>query len=1050
MRILSICLLSCALVVLAQAQVKPVQQFSWPAGIRADDYIPGKALIKVRPEFKAVFQNPAGRSSLGASVRPLVSPNATVKNKRARAQAFVPTVDIQQYFEITFDPNRPVDQFINELYATGYIELAEPVYRQKMLGLDAPPFIPNDTELANQYYLTNIRAYDAWAITPSNEDVIIAIVDSGVDSSHPDLASKLYINEDEIPDNGLDDDGNGYIDDYRGWDFSGPVRVSERDPSYKGDNDPTVFKAGPGFSHGTQVGGVAAAATNNATGIAGVGFNAKLLFTKHYADNQPSADRAYDTDTFKGVLYAARQGARIINCSWGSDTRSQISQDLINYVTEDLGCLVVAAAGNKWEERFIYPASYDNVLSVAALRENNVIAYTYNKEVDISAPGIAIRTTTFGGGYTTIDGSSFSAPMTCGAAALVASMFPEYNGRQLGEQLRVTADRSLYSVSNNAEPRYKNKLGSGLLDIYASLTRTSPSLRVLKYDLLDPEGNVAEPGDNARLVFDIKNYLATTSPALEITISTADPSVNITRSKITPGVLSGGKTVRNTATPFEITLNSNLVEGQAIDLLVTFSDGDYQDYQYISFVPNLPYRTMEENMIRASIATAGRIGFADTRNSEGGIGFSYNNQSMLFEMGLILGSAADNILNSVRGTGNDQYDQDFVSTSQIRKITPGKYADAEINGSFSNTEVASEQRVRVNYRTHVWSGTPYDKFVVVEYTITNAQAEPMTNFYVGLFADWDVSKDADWDISPGGRDAAGWDADTRVGYVYPKASPALPHAGIQVLNGTPKYYAIDNDYTLPGNPFGLYDGFTDAEKFTAISNNRTSAGAAGAGADVSHVVSAGPYTLAQGESVTIAFALHGASNLTELLESAHQADVLYNEVLQILLPLVLPVEVCTGCNATLVATGGSDYSWYKNQYGGAPLATGPEFTMMSVQNDTIVYVSNASGGHESLRVPAQIRVTGPTSSEGTLDRRVIVFPVPVLNGKLTVTIRDIDARDFSLTVLNAQGAEMTHMYLGGVHEQFSHTISTVGYPAGVYLVKLQLDNEVIVRRVVIR
>jgi serine protease len=1049
MRILSICLLLCTIVVLAQAQVKPVQQFSLPAGIRTDDYIPGKALIKVRPEFKAAFQNTAGRAALRAVARPLVSPAATIKNKRARAQAFMPAIDIQQYFEITFDPSRPVDEFINELYATGYVEVAEPVYRQKMQAVETPPFTPNDIELSNQYYLDNIRAYDAWDISKSNEDVIIAIVDSGVDSDHPDLESKLYINEAEIPGNGIDDDNNGFIDDYRGWDFSGPVRVTERtDPNYNGDNDPTVPKAGKGFSHGTQVGGAAAAATDNGIGIAGVGFKAKLLYTKHYADNQGTGDESYDTDTFLGVLYAAQMGARIINCSWGSTFRSQIYQDLITYVTEDLGCLLVAAAGNQKVEQFIYPASYDHVLSIAATNQTNALAYTYSKMVDISAPGINIRTTDFGGGYTTINGSSFSAPITSGAAALVAGMFPEYNGRQLGEQLRVTADRSLYSVADNNS--YKNKMGLGLLDVYAALTRTSPSLRVLKYDLLDSDGNVAKPGDNARLFLDITNYLESTSPSLEITISTQDPSVNITRSKITPGVIGGGRSVRNTAMPFELTLNSNLVEGQVVDLLVTFSDGDYQDYQNISFVPNSPYRTMEENQIKTSIATAGRIGFADTRNSTGGIGFSYNGQSMLFEMGLILGITENDILNCVRGVGNDQYDQDFVSTSQIRKTMPGEDSDAEINGSFSNTSAVDEQRVRIDYRTHVWRGTPYDKFVIVEYTVANAQDTPMTDFYVGLFADWDVSLDGPGGIQRGAHDAAEWDADTRVGYVHRKGSASLPHAGIQVLNGTPKYYAIDNDQTLPGNPFGLYDGFTDKEKFTAVSTDRTAAGGAGLGTDVSHVVSAGPYTLEPGESVSVAFALHGASNLTQLLESAHQADELYNEVLQIPLPQVLPVEVCTGCNATLVATGGSDYNWYEDQYGGAPLATGPEFTMTSVKNDTVVYVSNSSGGHESLRALAQVRVKGPTSSEGTLDRRIIVFPVPVLNDKLTVTIRDVDARDFSLTVLNAQGAEMTHLYLGSVHEQFSHTISTTGYPAGVYLLKLQLDTEVIVRRVVIR
>ena len=128
---------------------------------------------------------------------------------------------------------------------------------------------------------------------------------------------------------------------------------------------------------------------------------------------------------------------------------------------------------------------------------------------------------------------------------------------------------------------------------------------------------------------------------------------------------------------------------------------------------------------------------------------------------------------------------------------------------------------------------------------------------MGIFADWDI-------FSGGSSDRASWDHGTRLGYVYAAQPSSLPRAGIQALTGNPTYYAIDNDNTIAGNPFGLYDGFTDAEKHTSISSGLVKITAGGAsGNDVSHVVGSGPYTIAAGQEITIAFALAWSKHASE-------------------------------------------------------------------------------------------------------------------------------------------------------------------------------------------
>lgn len=852
------------------AQPQHSSGFKMPDGVTSNAYQAGKVWVKFKADYKSTLQsNSSGRlASIPGTLKPLKRNHGQVAN--ARVQAFKPTIDLSLYYEITFDRTIPVETFINELYASGNIEIAEPVYNEKM------QLSPNDPSLSSQYFITKIKATEAWDITQGSEDIIIGIIDSGVDIDHPDLVDQLYINQTEANGTiGVDDDNNGYIDDIKGWDFSGADTLNAFNPDFVGDNDPGIYKSGAGFGHGTQVGGCAAASTNNGIGGSGVGFKSKLLFTKHFADNQPSSDRSYSSNLYQGILYAAENGAKIINCSWGGSYRSQVYQDIITYVTLDLGCLVVAAAGNENTSAPLYPASYDYVLSVGATDATDKRASfsNYGPTLDLVAPGVNIYTTQYNNQYGFTDGTSFSSPITAGAAALVWAVHPEYTPQQVGEQLRITADASIYSVNTAG---FQNKLGKGRLDVHKAVTTSSPSVRASNYQLVNNQGGSAQPGDDALLTFDFTNYLQATTAALTVTISTTSTAISLTQNQISPGAIGSGETIRNSQSPFTFTISNSIGEDTEVELKITFKDGAYEDIQFFTFVPNPSFRNIDDNLITTSLASNGRIGFSDTENQTGGYGFVFNDNSILYEMGVLMGSSSTTILNSVRNNAGG-YDNDFVSTQRIQKIKPGTNADAEIFGEFSNSTTVANQKVKVKYRSMAWTDEKINKFVILQFTLTNPQATALSNYYFGIFSDWDISYF-------GQEDAAQWNEEYKIGYVFPKQSENLPHAGIQSLNSLSQYYAIDNDASISGNPFGVYDGFSDSEKFKTLSTTRLEAGQSTVkGNDVSHVISTGPFTINAGGSIKIAFALHASMNLDDLLTSAKRADSVYQLIENVIL-----------------------------------------------------------------------------------------------------------------------------------------------------------------------
>jgi len=304
--------------------------------------------------------------------------------------------------------------------------------------------VPNDTFYqAQQGHLRLIGLPEAWVFTTGDANPI-AVIDTGVDLDHPDLEAKVWTNADEIPGNDVDDDGNGYVDDVHGWDF------------VNGDAEPQDDQ-----SHGSHVAGIAAAHTDNATGIAGVAWQSPIMPLK-VLDNQGDGTWA---DVAEAIIYAADNGARILNLSLGGEESSQTIKEAVSYA-QSQGCLVVAAAGNSDSQPapVDYPAALPGVVAVAATTDDDTPASFSNRgpEVDATAPGVDIFSASRSGSYYFNSGTSMATPHVSGLAALVWSLQPAWTADQVTHVITSTA-HDVYS------PGWDARTGWGRIDAQAAI-----------------------------------------------------------------------------------------------------------------------------------------------------------------------------------------------------------------------------------------------------------------------------------------------------------------------------------------------------------------------------------------------------------------------------------------------------------------------------------------------------------------------------------------------------------------------------------------------------
>ncbi|GJQ24338.1 hypothetical protein BIY37_03800 [Candidatus Brocadia sapporoensis] len=319
-------------------------------------------------------------------------------------------------------PEKALDLVKSALSHNPDIEYAEFNYQAEEV------VIPNDTYYASaQWHHPKISSPAGWDITTGSNGVTIAIIDSGVDPSHPDLSAKLL-------------------------------------PGYNFLNNTTNTADVRG--HGTAVAGCAAALSNNAIGVAGVAWNNPVMPVVVLDSN----GFAYYSTIAKGIIYAADHGAKVINISIAGSSSSTTLQNAVNYAWNK-GVVVIAAAANNSTSTPYYPAACNNVVAVSATTSSDAIASfsNYGNWIDVAAPGVSIKTTTNGGGYGTGSGTSFSSPITAGLAALILSVNPALTNSQVVAIMTGNAD-------DLGSPGFDIYYGYGRINVYKSVVAAKNTL----------------------------------------------------------------------------------------------------------------------------------------------------------------------------------------------------------------------------------------------------------------------------------------------------------------------------------------------------------------------------------------------------------------------------------------------------------------------------------------------------------------------------------------------------------------------------------------------
>ncbi len=400
---------------------------------------------------------------------------------------------------------------------------AEPVIINRLLESEVRSE-PDDSLFSDQTYLRHLRLPEAWDIVKGedmNPPVVIAIVDNGSDWRHEDLLANVWTNASEIPGNGIDDDNNGFIDDVHG------VNFCNRDDA---NNDPFNPQ---GSWHGTRAAGVAGGVTNNGIGVAGAAWNAQLMHICGIG--------------YAGILYAAANGADIINASWiGGHVpgRSNFITGSLDLAT-DMGSLVVASAGdNNLNSDFFrfYPSSYPRVLSVGATAKDSrrLSSFSnYGKMVNVFAPGVDIITTAVNDEYTaSVSGTSFSTPLVSGVAALVKTRYPGISPDALREQIRLASE---YIDAEN--PGQAGELGHGYVNAEASLKMpVIPAVRLVRWTWDDSDSDrMITSGEEVTIKAMFVNHLAD-APELSIGLTGAEsyPYIDLSNAEQMVGHLAHG------------------------------------------------------------------------------------------------------------------------------------------------------------------------------------------------------------------------------------------------------------------------------------------------------------------------------------------------------------------------------------------------------------------------------------------------------------------------------------------------------------------------------
>lgn len=502
-------------------------------------------------------------------------------------------------FLVTLPEGRTVPSAINLLKDQPGILYAEPNWRFQMNA------VPNDPDYNRMWGMENVgqtvngtsgipgadvSAVSAWDTSTGTLSTLVGIVDSGIDYNHPDLAANIWTNPGEIAGNGIDDDGNGYVDDIHGYDF------------IDGDNDPM-----DGFGHGTHVAGTIGAVGNNGIGTVGVNWNVQMIALRMFDDFGFGTTAA----AIEGLNYAVAMGATVSNHSYGGGARSLAEESAIQ-AAQAAGHILVISAGNSGRNNdFLptYPASYpqDNIIAVAATDQSDNLAGFSNfgrTSVDIGAPGVniwsttpTVRSTIYAANYDFSDGTSMAAPMVAGAVALLQSVAPGVSYTTIINAIYNGAD-AVASLNNRVSTNSRLNVAGALQQLQVA------GMQVDKTTIAENDGNNA-----ARLT--IRKQVAAIDQPLTLEVLVSDSTElsvgNLTGTSVTIPAFS-----RQIILPIDA-IDDNFLDGtQSVTITLRYQGTDLQtlvvdvtDYETLTVTAN-PTTVFENAGVGAGTLTITR------------------------------------------------------------------------------------------------------------------------------------------------------------------------------------------------------------------------------------------------------------------------------------------------------------------------------------------------------------------------------------------------------------------------------------------------------------
>lgn len=827
-------------------QSTPKHLFQLPEGVGEGDYWPKKVIFKVKESLRPYCS--LNRVDLPLFSQYLQVVQATrlqrnfphVDRPSERVDRFgQPLADLTLIYELDYGSNLDIESAVNLLLETGLVEYAEPSYVFK------PTYVTNDPDTAGMYHLAIIRAQQAWDIEKGDSNVVIGIIDTGTSFLHPDVEPNLYYNLAD-PIDGIDNDGNGYVDDRRGWDFGGDYWLAP------GDNDPSWFGVASGSDHGVLTGGAAAAATDNGVNIAAVGFNCRILPVKASIDMSPLIYRG-----FESIVYAADMGAQILNLSWGGGGADcRMCGEAIQYASVNKGALVVAAAGNSPQQLNFYPASFPQVLSVAGSEQNDRFWWSnsnfgssFSYFVDVCAPSRDVPSTTTDAGLYAATGTSLGSPITAGIAGLVKSHYPSLLMQQVGQMVRRGANENIYSLNTNT---YIEKMGWGRSDALGALTHVGPAVRTVEVEFDPGPDGLIQPGDTVDVRVRLVNWL---DPVANLQVDLTTPSfsnVQILLGSAWVGGMGTLDTVSNWMDPFKVRILPTATPGTLTYLRFGFSGDQYTDYEYYGMRIQPNYVNVNANRIETSMMGNGRWGYLSFPSLSSGLGLIVDGNGLMNDAGFMVGKDATHVSNNFENQAGGA-DNHFTNAIPISRTLGGQLADLEAYTRYTDAGAGGNAiGVTVDQNTYQWNMPGDDNYVIQEYTIKNTTGSTLTGLYAGMYFDLDGF----WRSMNNSR----YDTISRTIYNFTETWVTLWDVGISLL--TPdslRGYACNvNTWT-----------YNQANKWAALTSPPQ--GAFLDSVNLAQFAGAGPFDIAPGDSHIVAFAILAADSVPHLRTTRERA-----------------------------------------------------------------------------------------------------------------------------------------------------------------------------------